>query len=166
MIELGNPPPRPPEVWKATGIATGDFTTRSPARSPARSSTAASPGKIPPGGAEMTVVNPALRQVSMRLSLRLTSSAALRHGVEAGRSSGPRAPSCGRRGPPSPLAGGAGGIPTSVNESIRPGYTVNPLPSMTQASGGIVTYFPIAFFLNDTATTEIYTLSLHDALPI
>src|SRR3989304_644241 len=24
----------------------------------------------------------------------------------------------------------------------------------------------IAFFLNDTATTEIYTLSLHDALPI
>src|ERR1700674_1500417 len=51
MIELGNPPPRPPEVWKATGIATGDFTTRSPARSPARSSTAASPGKIPPCGA-------------------------------------------------------------------------------------------------------------------
>src|SRR5258708_21330172 len=26
-------------------------------------------------------------------------------------------------------------------------------------------YFPI-FFFNDTATTEIYTLSLHDALPI
>src|SRR5438876_7759675 len=25
---------------------------------------------------------------------------------------------------------------------------------------------PIFFFLNDTATTEIYTLSLHDALPI
>src|SRR5215203_2607337 len=24
----------------------------------------------------------------------------------------------------------------------------------------------VAFFLNDTATTEIYTLSLHDALPI
>ena len=24
----------------------------------------------------------------------------------------------------------------------------------------------IAFFFNDTATTEIYTLSLHDALPI
>src|SRR2546429_9983444 len=28
-------------------------------------------------------------------------------------------------------------------------------------------YFPILFFFfNDTATTEIYTLSLHDALPI
>src|SRR3712207_8067039 len=25
---------------------------------------------------------------------------------------------------------------------------------------------PICFFFNDTATTEIYTLSLHDALPI
>src|SRR2546428_1137288 len=32
-----------------------------------------------------------------------------------------------------------------------------------------VTYFPLYFtffFFNDTATTEIYTLSLHDALPI
>src|SRR5215210_8711916 len=27
-------------------------------------------------------------------------------------------------------------------------------------------YFPFLFFFNDTATTEIYTLSLHDALPI
>src|SRR6266487_6960729 len=27
-------------------------------------------------------------------------------------------------------------------------------------------YFLSAFFFNDTATTEIYTLSLHDALPI
>src|SRR5256885_10897627 len=28
------------------------------------------------------------------------------------------------------------------------------------------TYFFLFFFFNDTATTEIYTLSLHDALPI
>src|SRR2546427_2853482 len=28
------------------------------------------------------------------------------------------------------------------------------------------TYMCILFFFNDTATTEIYTLSLHDALPI
>src|SRR2546422_11022002 len=28
------------------------------------------------------------------------------------------------------------------------------------------TYFSSFFFFNDTATTEIYTLSLHDALPI
>src|SRR3712207_8085072 len=27
-------------------------------------------------------------------------------------------------------------------------------------------YFASIFFFNDTATTEIYTLSLHDALPI
>src|SRR5438105_15949198 len=27
-------------------------------------------------------------------------------------------------------------------------------------------YFQFFFFFNDTATTEIYTLSLHDALPI
>ena len=26
--------------------------------------------------------------------------------------------------------------------------------------------FVVVFFFNDTATTEIYTLSLHDALPI
>src|SRR6201989_3727198 len=29
-----------------------------------------------------------------------------------------------------------------------------------------VTYAVCIFFFNDTATTEIYTLSLHDALPI
>src|SRR2546430_10624220 len=29
-----------------------------------------------------------------------------------------------------------------------------------------VSKFPFLFFFNDTATTEIYTLSLHDALPI
>ena len=27
-------------------------------------------------------------------------------------------------------------------------------------------FFSLFFFFNDTATTEIYTLSLHDALPI
>src|SRR6267378_7879889 len=31
--------------------------------------------------------------------------------------------------------------------------------------GGLV-YLSVFFFFNDTATTEIYTLSLHDALPI
>src|SRR5215510_2245181 len=28
------------------------------------------------------------------------------------------------------------------------------------------TILPVLFFFNDTATTEIYTLSLHDALPV
>src|ERR1022692_1964624 len=31
---------------------------------------------------------------------------------------------------------------------------------------GVVFFFFFFFFFNDTATTEIYTLSLHDALPI
>src|SRR5271165_7608479 len=31
---------------------------------------------------------------------------------------------------------------------------------------GYFGYFFLFFFFNDTATTEIYTLSLHDALPI
>src|SRR5258708_26885123 len=30
----------------------------------------------------------------------------------------------------------------------------------------VIVLFVIFFFFNDTATTEIYTLSLHDALPI
>src|SRR3989449_4345102 len=33
-------------------------------------------------------------------------------------------------------------------------------------SGTMATYSLCCFFFNDTATTEIYTLSLHDALPI
>ena len=32
--------------------------------------------------------------------------------------------------------------------------------------GGVFVFFFFLFFFNDTATTEIYTLSLHDALPI
>src|SRR2546422_8320098 len=30
----------------------------------------------------------------------------------------------------------------------------------------VISHFFLFFFFNDTATTEIYTLSLHDALPI
>src|SRR3712207_9504620 len=30
----------------------------------------------------------------------------------------------------------------------------------------MITFYLFFFFFNDTATTEIYTLSLHDALPI
>src|SRR5690349_24992553 len=33
-------------------------------------------------------------------------------------------------------------------------------------SSNVYSPFIIVFFFNDTATTEIYTLSLHDALPI
>ena len=35
-----------------------------------------------------------------------------------------------------------------------------------RAEGSEMTFMALFFFFNDTATTEIYTLSLHDALPI
>src|SRR6266849_10206142 len=35
-----------------------------------------------------------------------------------------------------------------------------------QSTHALLTQFCLFFFFNDTATTEIYTLSLHDALPI
>src|ERR1700682_5541510 len=79
------------------------------------------------------VVKPPLRHVSMRLSARFTSSAALRHGVLPGRSSGPREIS----GLGWVLSAGVVDMPTSEDESIRPGYTVNPLPSIIHASSGI-----------------------------
>src|SRR5579864_1931558 len=128
---------KPPAGCNETGIAVDGLTTRSPLRSPSRSRTAATPGNIPPFGEDTTVVNPAERQVSMRLSARLTSSAALRQGVVPGRASGPReVGGCGREPPSPPDGAGAGTMPTSVKASIKPGYTVRPLPSTTQASSG------------------------------
>src|SRR3989441_662268 len=55
--------------------------------------------------------------------------------------------------------------PATVSITLTP---VNDAPvactdGATVAEGGTVT---VLFFSNDTATTEIYTLSLHDALPI
>src|SRR3712207_8978241 len=38
--------------------------------------------------------------------------------------------------------------------------------SITTATGALSGKRAASFFFNDTATTEIYTLSLHDALPI
>src|SRR5438132_9865323 len=37
---------------------------------------------------------------------------------------------------------------------------------VTLLSMSLASFFYFFFFFNDTATTEIYTLSLHDALPI
>src|SRR5471030_399436 len=53
-------------------------------------------------------------------------------------------------------------------KNIRPlgdRVLVHPIEEQETKKGGII--IPdTAFFLNDTATTEIYTLALHDALPI
>src|SRR3989442_12596824 len=48
-------------------------------------------------------------------------------------------------------------------------HFVRELPSLQADQASIFTAHAIVssfFFFNDTATTEIYTLSLHDALPI
>ena len=37
---------------------------------------------------------------------------------------------------------------------------------LSQSNAVTFGYTVLVFFFNDTATTEIYTLSLHDALPI
>src|SRR2546426_10366238 len=44
--------------------------------------------------------------------------------------------------------------------------SVQQTPFAILASSSPVFFFIWFFFFNDTATTEIYTLSLHDALPI
>src|SRR2546422_489858 len=43
---------------------------------------------------------------------------------------------------------------------------IDPLPPFTFSSDARLILIPTFFFFNDTATTEIYTLSLHAALPI
>src|SRR4051795_4025905 len=52
-----------------------------------------------------------------------------------------------------------GGVRRSLSEPRRDGYRHLALPPVPAHLGDV-------FFFNDTATTEIYTLSLHDALPI
>src|SRR5260370_880502 len=56
---------------------------------------------------------------------------------------------------PSGLLRGGTGCPISKRPQRPRGVSSSPVPARA--------YF---FFFNDTATTEIYTLSLHDALPI
>src|SRR5258706_560573 len=50
------------------------------------------------------------------------------------------------------------------NETSAEAAAVPPLPVLSVLFARFVSYS--AFFFNDTATTEIYALSLHDALPI
>src|SRR5258705_6965921 len=50
--------------------------------------------------------------------------------------------------------------------NVGSGSTVANTPSCCQSPSLAHISAPFFFFFNDTATTEIYTLSLHDALPI
>src|SRR6266446_10061437 len=75
-------------------------------------------------------------------------------------SAAPQDGSEGRRGQRSPLQAHSGtGIALAPVGS--PGPT-----AVENARCSTVFWRKISFFFNDTATTEIYTLSLHDALPI
>src|SRR6266480_4241313 len=58
--------------------------------------------------------------------------------------------------------------PTSSTSSSEPGSSGANVPWLAgpAASSRLSSDRYVSFFFNDTATTEIYTLSLHDALPI
>src|SRR3989338_8090542 len=61
-----------------------------------------------------------------------------------------------------------GPIPVEAAELIKPPANLGDRRSEEHTSE-LQSQFPLLcplFFFNDTATTEIYTLSLHDALPI
>src|SRR3954449_2839835 len=59
-------------------------------------------------------------------------------------------------------------VTSCVTEQTRPRPASTPCFPALLADGlpQLTLLFSIFFFFNDTATTEIYTLSLHDALPI
>jgi hypothetical protein len=89
----------------------------------------------------------ACRHCWRRLSFKLRWSAARFQGVVAGRSSGPRTTCLGAlraAGSLPPCFFSSSCSPRVVRESIRPGYTVKPTPSITQASAGIATSGPTA----------------------
>src|SRR6266478_43938 len=46
------------------------------------------------------------------------------------------------------------------------GFSISTMSRISGSSSMSTLFMNISFFFNDTATTEIYTLSLHDALPI
>src|SRR5260363_254056 len=52
------------------------------------------------------------------------------------------------------------------NPTITAALDLQSVPSIFQFDSHESVFFCLFFFFNDTATTEIYTLSLHDALPI
>src|SRR5258708_34925434 len=57
------------------------------------------------------------------------------------------------------------GVELSMNVPVAVNCCVAPL--VIEGFAGVTAIdTSVAFFFNDTATTEIYTLSLHDALPI
>src|SRR5690349_9181264 len=64
------------------------------------------------------------------------------------------------------LHGGDAGGGDSVHEGEAEAVTGRAAPARRAAVEAVEDAGDLIFFFNDTATTEIYTLSLHDALPI
>src|SRR2546422_482262 len=56
-------------------------------------------------------------------------------------------------------------VVTILDDDAAPVLSINDVSVVEGNSGTTTAVLPV-FFFNDTATTEIYTLSLHDALPI
>src|ERR1039457_4467093 len=55
---------------------------------------------------------------------------------------------------------------TTIHQAPPPYTAPFSRPSRAPSWRSLGSVLPCFFFFNDTATTEIYTLSLHDALPI
>src|ERR1039458_6752097 len=68
------------------------------------------------------------------------------------------------------LRSGASGLPYAARRVVPLLGVAVGLPRWREGRSPVTRpladQFPLFFFFNDTATTEIYTLSLHDALPI
>src|SRR2546422_975508 len=79
--------------------------------------------------------------------------------------------SCGDAGETSTVNKATPTLTTSATATATAGQTIQDMATLAGGvnPGGTITftlYGPFVFFFNDTATTEIYPLSLHDALPI
>src|SRR5260363_87690 len=57
-------------------------------------------------------------------------------------------------------------LKSSITMDVRKGRFLPFVPGLSRLLGLFFVQNCVFFFFNDTATTEIYTLSLHDALPI
>src|SRR3954462_2719378 len=97
---------------------------------------------------------------SDRKSTRLNSShTIISYAVLCLKKKQARRPHKTQQGPPTATSSGPATPRTATHQPA-------PLPRRATASRYFGTKLDGGFFFNDTATTEIYTLSLHDALPI
>src|SRR5215472_6507271 len=68
-----------------------------------------------------------------------------------------------KMGPLALLWADSAGVPSKRSRTLR---SSTRYPRNVLHANSVLGLSPLFFFVNDTTTTEIYTLSLHDALPI